>query len=193
MNLRISVLPMLLLLGSLSGPAQTSSAETKTVHLCAATPMNLSKRIVDTKWARNMLLRELKFERKQKHSPIVIESTPLDSQERDEALDEAKDKSCDYVLLTTVMDPVGPGRFGTTVGPNGFEQRPQMIGNDDPRQQLALTFKLIRPGYLRPIVEGVSASPAGDDEGTGAATDAMRSVAARVTSEIRKPRVQVPD
>lgn len=195
MTLRISVLPIILVfcLASIPSSADSSSAEAKVVHLCAARPMNLSKRIVDTKWAQNMLLRELKFERKEKHSPVVIESTPLDSQERDEALDEAKDKTCEYILLTTVMDPVGPGRFGTTVGPNGVEQPPQMIGNDDPRQQLALTFKLLRPGSPRPIVEGVSASPAGDDEGTGAATDAMRSVAARVTSEIRKPRVQVPD
>ena len=28
--------------------------------------MNLSQRLVDTKWARNMLMRELKFERKHK-------------------------------------------------------------------------------------------------------------------------------
>jgi hypothetical protein len=193
MTPRFLALPLLLFVGSLSCTAETASAETKTVNLCAATPLNLSKRGVDTRWARNMLLRELKFERKEKHSPIVIESTPLDSQQRDEAMEEAKDKNCDYVLLTTVMDPVGPGRVAPVIGPNGIEQRPQMIGNDDPRQHIALSFQLIRPGYLRPIVEGVSASPAGDDEGTGPATDAMRSVAARVTSEIRKSRVQVPE
>ena len=80
-------------MGSLSCTAETASAETKTVHLCAATPLNLSKRGVDTRWARNMLLRELKFERKEKHSPIVIESTPLDSQQRDEAMEEARIKT----------------------------------------------------------------------------------------------------
>lgn len=191
MTLRISSL--IVLFTSLISVAQTASSEPRTVHLCAATPMNLSKRIVDTKWARNMLLRELKFERKEKHSPVLIESVPLDAQEREEALDEAKDKDCDYILLTTVMDPVRPGRFGTTAGPGGFEQRPQIIGNDDPRQQLALTFKLLRQGSPRPIAEGVSSSPVGDDDGNAASTDAMRSVAARVAGEIRKPRVQSPD
>jgi hypothetical protein len=192
MTLRILVVPFLLFL-VIPGTAQTSSNEPKTVHVCAATPMNLSKRIVDTKWARNMLLRELKFERKEKHSPILIESEPLDAQEREEAVDEAKDKNCDYILLTTVMDPTGPGRIGTTVGPNGMERRPEAIGNADPRQQLAMTFKLLRGGSPRPVVEGVSAEPAGDDDGNAASTDAMRSVAARVASEIRKPRVQIPE
>jgi hypothetical protein len=193
MTLRISAVPLLLLFCSLPSLAQTSSSEPRVVQLCAATPMNLSKRLVDTKWARNMLLRELKFERKDKHSPVVIESTALDSQQREDALDEAKDKNCEYILLTTVMDPVGPGRFGPAVGPAGIEQRPQIIGNVDPRQQLALTFKLLRPGSPRPVAEGVSASPAGDDNDNAASTDAMRSVAARVAGEIRKPRVQIPD
>jgi hypothetical protein len=190
MTLRISAV---LLLCSISSLAQTASNEPKTVRLCAATPMNLSRRAVDTKWARNMLLRELKFERKQKHSPILIESIPLDAQELEAALDESKDKGCDYILMTTVMDPVGAGRLAGTVDPNGIEQRPQMIGNDDPKLQIALTFKLLRPGSPRPLAEGVSTSPAGEDEGTGASTDAMRVVASRAAGEIRKPRPQIPD
>src|ERR1700704_5607961 len=153
MTLRISA--VFLLLCSISSLAQTASNEPKTVHLCAATPMNLSKRLVDTKWARNMLLRELKFERKEKHSPVLIESVGLEASEREEALDEGKDKNCDYILLTTVMDPVGPGRLSGTIGPTGIEQRPQIIGNDDPSQQLAMKFKLLRPGSPRSIAEGV--------------------------------------
>jgi hypothetical protein len=192
MTLRIPVVPFLFLC-CIPAFAQSPSNEPKTIHLCAATPMNLSSRSVDTKWARNMLLRELKFERKEKHSPILIDSTPLDAQEREEALDEAKDKNCDYILLTTVMDPLGAGRLAGTIGPTGIEQRPQMIGNDDPRQHIALTFKLLHGGSPRPVAEGVSTSPAGEDEGTTASTDAMRMVAARVAGEIRKPRVQMPD
>ena len=191
MTLRISV--VVLLLCSAASLAQTPANQPRTVQLCAATPMNLSRRSVDSRWARNMLLRELKFERKQKHSPILIESTPLDAQELQAALEEAKDKGCDYILLTTVMDPVGAGRLAGTVGPNGIEQRPQMIGNEDPKFHLALTFKLFRPGSPRPLAEGVSTSPADEDEGTGASTEAMRAVASRAASEIRKPRPQIPD
>jgi hypothetical protein len=194
MTLRSSALPTLLLTSLLSIPSLAETKpEAKVVQLCVATPMNLSERLVDTKWARNMLMREMKFERKHKHSPIVIESTPLDSQEREDALAEAKDKNCDYTVITTVMAPTGPGRFGTAAGPTGIERRPEMIGNDDPRQQLALTFKLFRADSFRPVAEGVSASPAGDDNDNAASTDAMRSVAARVTDEIRKTRVQVPE
>jgi hypothetical protein len=194
MTLRSLVVPALLLTSLFSLPSLAESKpEGKVVQLCVATPMNLSKRLVDTRWARNMLMREMKFERKHKHSPIVIESTALDSQEREDALAEAKDKNCDYTVITTVMDPTGPGRFGTTVGPTGIERRPEIIGNDDPRQQLAMTFKLFRADSFRPVVEGVSASPAGDDNDNAASTDAMRSVAARVTDEIRKTRVQIPE
>lgn len=195
MTLRISAVPLILLFCTLSVPviAETAKADEKVVHLCAATPMNLSKRMVDTKWARNMLLRELKFQRKEKHSPVVIESIGLDAQQREDALAEAQDKNCDYIVLTTVIDPVGPGRFGTTVGPTGLEQRPQIIGNDDPRQQLAVKFSLLRPGSPRPLAEGVSASPDAGNDDNAASTDAMRVVASRVAGEIRKPRVQVPD
>jgi hypothetical protein len=194
MTLRSLEVPALLLTSLFSLPSLAETKpEGKVVQLCVATPMNLSKRLVDTRWARNMLMREMKFERKHKHSPIVIESTALDSQEREDALAEAKDKSCDYTVITTVMDPTGPGRFGTTVGPTGIERRPEIIGNDDPRQQLAMTFKLFRADSFRPVVEGVSASPAGDDNDNAASTDAMRSVAARVTDEIRKTRVQIPE
>jgi hypothetical protein len=56
-----------------------------------------------------------------------------------------------------------------------------------------MTFKLLRNGSPRPLVEGVSASPAGDDNDNAASTDAMRSVAARVAGEIRKQRVQIPE
>jgi hypothetical protein len=176
---------------SLSSSAQ-SKAEEKTVHVCAATPRNLSRRLVDTNWARTMLLRELKFERKHKRSPIIIESAGLEASDQADALEEAKDTTCDYVLLTTVMDPVGVGRLGTVIAPGGFEQRPQVIGNGEPERSLAMTFKLIRPDNPRPIVEGTSTVPArGDDN--GASTDAMRGVAARVAGEIRKSRVQMPD
>jgi hypothetical protein len=195
MILRISALALILLFCSVSipGAAETSKTDEKVVQLCAATPMNLSKRIVDTKWARNMLLRELKFQRKEKHSAVVIESTGLDAQQREDALAEAQDKNCDYIVLTTVMDPVGPGRFGTTVGPAGIEQRPQVMGNDDPNQLLAVKFSLLRPGSPGPLAEGVSVSPNADDAATTASTDAMRVVASRVAGEIRKPRVQAPD
>ena len=121
----------------------------------------------------------------------MIESTALDSQEREEALAEAKDKNCDYTVITTVMDPTGPGCFGHNCGADRIERRPEIIGNDDPRQQLAMTFKLFRADSFRPVVKEF-ASPAGDGNDNAASTDAMRSVAARVTDEIRKPRVQVP-
>ena len=194
MTLRSLEVPALLLTSLLSIPSLAETKpDAKVVQLCVATPMNLSHRLVDTKWARNMLMRELKFERKHKHSPMVIESTALDSQEREDALAEAKDKNFDYTVITTVMDPTGPGRFGTTVGPTGIERRPEIIGNDDPRQQLAMTFKLFRANSFRSIAEGVSSSPAADDNDNAASTDAMRSVAARVTDEIRKTRVQIPE
>jgi hypothetical protein len=95
--------------------------------------------------------------------------------------------------MTTVMDPVGAGRLAGTVGPNGIEQRPQMISNDDPKQNIALSFKLLRSGSPRPVVEGVSTSPSDEDEGTTASTDAMRTVANRVAGEIRKPRQMIPE
>jgi len=71
MMLRSSASALLLTsLLCIPSPAENKPEE-RVVQLCVATPMNLSQRLVDTKWARNMLMRELKFERKHKHAPIV--------------------------------------------------------------------------------------------------------------------------
>ncbi|HEY7617391.1 MAG TPA: hypothetical protein VH744_11355, partial [Terriglobales bacterium] len=74
----------------------------KIIHVGIALTNNQSRRMVATNWARNELVRQLKDLRKDKKSALVIDAIPLDSSEADEALREASEKNCRFVVMTTL-------------------------------------------------------------------------------------------
>jgi len=175
------------------GEDTSSKTESKTVRVGVAVPRNRSRRGVDTTWERAQLVREIKSLRKDKHSPILIEAVGLDSSDREEALDEAAKKDCDFVVTTLLIDPTSPGNGGVVLGPGGVQPNPTILGNSDPRRNLAVEFALVRLGTGRNFASGIASVPARDGDDTGAATDAMRSVALQVAHEIRKDRPAVPE
>jgi len=171
--------------------ASKDSKEEKVIHIGVAVPINHSRRIVDTTWARLQLAREIKVLRKDKHSPLLIDAVALDSSDREEAIDEAAKKDCDYVVTTLVVDPAVPGEV--RVGPGGLQRGPQIIGNANPQQNLAVQFVLLRLGSARNLAEGTVAAPSGQSDGIDAASEAMRGVATRVAHEVRKARPPAPE
>lgn len=171
--------------------AKENSKDEKVIHVGVAVPANQSRRIVDTNWAKQQLVREIRALRKEKHSPILIEPVALESRDREDALEEAAKKDCDYVVTTLVVDPLVPGEV--MVGPGGLPRSPQIIGNANPQENIAVRFVLSRLGSGRNLAEGMAASPAGDNEATSATTDAMRIVATRVAHELRRERVPMPE
>ncbi|HTR65104.1 MAG TPA: hypothetical protein VMH85_04980 [Terriglobales bacterium] len=168
----------------------TASKEENVVHIGVAIPYNRSRHIVDSKWAQSQLVRELKMLRKDKHSPLLLDAVALDSSDRDDAREEAEKKECDYLVTILFSDPAIPGEV--TAGPGGMQHNPQIIGNANPRENLAAEFAVLRLGSARNLAEGVTAVPAGDDA-ISAASDAMRTVATRVAHEIRKQRPPAPE
>lgn len=168
-----------------------AAQDDKVIHVGVAITNNQSLRMVATNWARNELVRQLKGLRKDKKSAVVIDAIPLDSSEADEALREASEKNCRFVVMTTLRDPMRLG--DVMVGPDGINTNPQMIGNANPHGHLAIKFSVLRTGSVRAFAEGVATAPAEDSDDMSAAREALRIVALRVASELRKEKAPAPE
>ena len=57
-------------------------------------------RLVSGEWARNQVIRNLKSLQIDRKSALTIEPVPLESEMKEDALEEAAEKHCHYVLLT---------------------------------------------------------------------------------------------
>ncbi len=73
-------------------------------------------------------------------------------------------------------------------GPDGVQPAPVIIGNVNPNQTLAIDFTILEVGNPRTLAEGTSTAPVEDNNDIRAADEAMRLVAHRVASELRKDR-----
>lgn len=173
-----------------------SSEDTNTVQVAVTLPVNQSRRLINSKWTRDQLVRNLKDLKKDKKSHMLIEPVAVDSDDLDESLMMARDKNWDYVVTTRLLEPKKLGGMGLGTGDWGsrtIESQPQLAGNTDPAQRMSVKFQIMRPGTLRPLAEGVVFVPDENDNDTSAANEAMRQVALRVASELRKKRSMMPE
>jgi hypothetical protein len=156
----------------------------KIIRVCVAAPANRSRREVATAWERNQLVRELERLRSDRKSPIIFDVVPLDAASREDAAPEAEKRGCQYYLLTTLLDAShGPGISG---GPDGVQPSPMIIGNGNSSQTLAMQFTVIEVGTARTLADGTTTAPVEDNNDIRAADEAVRLVAYRVASELRK-------
>ena len=131
--------------------------------------------------ATNARTASLRVDRK---SSIVLEAVALEATSREDASPEAEKKGCQFFVLTTLLDPSrGPGISG---GPDGVQPAPVIIGNANPNHALAIEFTILEVGTPRTLAEGTSTAPVEDNDDIRAADEAMRLVAHRVASELRK-------
>lgn len=173
------------------GFAQTSKKpsedeQKRTIRVGIAVTMNRSSREITPIWERDQLVRELQHLRTVRKSVIVLEPVSLEATEREDASPEAEKKSCQYFVLTTVLNPSrGPGISG---GPDGSQRAPVIIGNTNPNRSIAINFTIVEVGTARTVAEGTATAPLESNNDTRAADDAMSSVAHRVASELRSSR-----
>jgi hypothetical protein len=170
------------------------ASKARTVRIGVALPLNESRFLVSVEWARNQVIRSLKSLQTERKSSLTIEPALLESQMKADALEEAAEKHCDYVLLTRIENFSKTG--GVFVGPGGPESVPAVIGNVDPRKEMAVDFTVMRPGRPNPIFEGRTAAPT-DPPSTAAPSDnstfedAANQIALRVARELRKQKPQI--
>jgi hypothetical protein len=173
------------LLGSSPQNSNSPAADQKhTIRVGIAVMTNRSGRQASPIWERDQLVRELQRKRTDRKSSIVIEAVSLDASSREHAGSEAAQKNCEYLVLTTMVDPRrGPGISG---GPDGIAPPPVIVGNAKPGQILAVDFVILGISDQRTLAEGTSTASVEENNDTRAADEAMRMTAHRVASELRK-------
>ena len=173
------------LLGSSPQNTNPPAADQKhTIRVGIAAMTNRSGRQASPIWERDQLVRELQRKRTDRKSSIVIEAVSLDASSREDAGQEAAQKNCDYLVLTTMVDPRrGPGISG---GLDGIAPPPVIVGNAKPGQILAIDFVILGVSDQRTLAEGTSTASVEENNDTRAADEAMRMTAHRVASELRK-------
>jgi hypothetical protein len=134
-------------------------------------------------------VRNLQGNKKKKKSGILIEAVALDSTRKEDAILEAGQKQCNYVVLTKLINFSNSG--GVSAGPAGIEATPPLLGNSDPHSQMGMDFSLMRPGHPNAIAEGRVAAPTASPGTAGGAEmealdDDARQVASRVAHEIKE-------
>jgi hypothetical protein len=174
--------------------SNVSGSTARSVRIGVALPLNQSKFPVTYEWARDQIIRNLKALQTAPKSSLTIETVPLESGMKNDALQEGADKHCNYVLLTKIISLSKTG--GVLVGPAGIEPIPTLPGNVDPRKEMAVDFSVLRPGHLNSIVEGLTATPteppsATAPSGDSAFEDAASQIALRVASLLRKQKPQI--
>jgi hypothetical protein len=169
-----------------------STVDQRRIIRIGIAPMaNRSQRQGSPTWERNQLMRELQRLRVDHKSPIVLEAVSLEASSSEDASAESEKKGCQYFVLTTLLDAGhGPGISG---GPDGIQPAPVIIGNTNPNHALAMNFTVIEVGIARALTEGTAAAPVEDNNDIRAADEAIRLVAHRVASELRKDRPPSPD
>jgi hypothetical protein len=158
-----------------------------TIRVGVAVMTNRSGRQASPIWERDQLMRELQRKRTDRKSSLVIDAVSLDASSREDALQEAAQKNCEYLVLTTMVDPRrGPGISG---GPDGIAPPPVIVGNAKSGQILAIDFVILGVSDQRTLAEGTSTATVEENNDTRAADEAMRMTAHRIASELRKDRL----
>lgn len=165
------------------------------IRVGVAVPVNHSKFVISPEWGRDQIVRDLKPYATAKKNPVTIEAVPLESYAKSDAIAEAADKHCDYILLATIVD-FSRGAGGVYVGPGGMERTTPTIGNADQQKQLGVEFTVVRPGHPDPVFEGQTSTPT-DLPNTVAKSDntafedAAGQIAARVAAQLRKMKTEI--
>jgi hypothetical protein len=169
--------------------SEKSNPKQQVIRVGVAEPLNQSSFAVSTRYGRDQIVRDLQSKKKDKKSGIVIEAVALEATRKEDAMVEAGQQHCNYVVLTKLINFSNSG--GVSAGPAGIEATPPLLGNANPRSQMGMDFSLMRPGRLSPIADGRTAAPTDSPGSAGgsemfALEDNARQVASRVAHEIKE-------
>jgi len=125
--------------------------ENRIVRVGVPAMKNMAERAVPGNLERDRLVSDLNQQKPDKKLHLAVQGVPLEGTSPDEVADEAKQKKCDYVLYTTLVelrtfgDPVQrqPGTINTN--PNGvWSQRNPAAQAVDPEYRATVEYKLNR-------------------------------------------------
>lgn len=163
------------------------------VRVCVSTLKNSSRHIVSPTWQRNQLIKA--FERINKSKDVTkgkavrIETVPLES--TGEADPDVREKNCQFVLYTNLVEVLQPGVPQISLPPPGAVE--VGTGRGDPRayppdyHSATIEYRITRAGNLETWASGLVTAQEQLPEET-LVSQLMDQIAIRVASDLRKPR-----
>jgi hypothetical protein len=163
---------------------------------------NTSTRSVNRRLQRDWLVRAFQPDKKKKgkrpETPR-IEAVPLDSDSPGEAAREARDKNCNYILYTKLVELREPGDpqrrnqpGSISIGRPPLSQYPDPSVMHDPVHYAIVEYRLQRVGELEArLASSVSGEEHSDENGT--VQSLLSQIVDRVKDELREPGSRDPE
>jgi hypothetical protein len=168
--------------------------ENRVIRVGVPTMKNQAGRSVPGNMERDRLVAALNHQKPDKKQHLAVQGVPLEGAKADEVGAEAKEKQCDYVVYTSLIElrtstdavqRTTPGTIQTNPGGlwnNPNNPRAQALG---PEYSATVEYKLYRTGD----VEAISAAPFTDQQAMpeeAVVSQVMDRIATRVFAEIKK-------
>jgi hypothetical protein len=167
--------------------------ENQTVRVGVPVMKNAAGRSVPGTIERDRLVAALNQQKADKKTHLKVQGVPLDGMTPDDVGDEAKQKNCDYVVYTTLIelqsstDPVmarpTPGTIQTN--PGGVWSTPAGGRNLNPEYRATVEYRLYHTGNPSAISGAPFSNQQAADEET-VVSQIMNQIANRVWGEIKK-------
>ncbi len=174
-----------------------AAQENRIVRVGVATMKNAATLSVPGTLERDRLVTALNQLKPDKKLHIKVEGVPLDGITPDDVGAEAKDKKCDYVVYTTLVelrgstDPAMPRPGTIETNPNGVWNNPRGQAVD-PEYRATVEYKLYRAGDGAAI----SGAPFSTQEAMPEAavvSQVMDRIATRVFADVKKGPSPLPE
>ena len=178
-RITISVL-LTIALGSTTLQAQQDKAQSNIVRVGVPIMANTSTRTINRKQQRDWLVRDFLPEKKKKKKgaqaeTVQIEAVALDSDSPGDAIREAREKNCEYILYTNLVELREPGDPRPPNQPNtaSVGRDPLSVYNSDPTTMhdpvhyAQVDYRLERLGGSEALLaSSVSGQEHSDENGT---------------------------
>ena len=172
--------------------------ENRIIKVGVPTMQNRSGRSVPGDVERDRLVAALNQEKPDKKLHVKVQGVPLDGETPDEVGAEAKQKNCDYLVYTTLIelqastDPTMPRPGTIQTNPNGVWSTPNSPSTRalNPEYRATVEYRLYRTGNP----EAISGAPFSNQQmmpEMEVVAQVMNQIANRVFAEVKKsPPVQ---
>ncbi len=180
-----------ILAGASMAQAQGQQPPTK---VCVAMVKNTSNYSVNTRLQQSRLARDFNNAKKDKKGKLAtVEAVALDSETHDDASAEARDKGCDYVLLTNVvrMRAAGDQRQPNQNPPGNISIGRDPItaypgATEEPVYEAQVDFQVYKVGELEPVLGSTTSTieQSGNEDTTVSAT--LDIIVSRVRAALGK-------
>jgi len=171
--------------------------ENRVIRVGVAVLQNKAGRSVSGEMERDRLVSALNQEKPDKKLHVKVEGVALNGMTPGETGDEARQKKCDYVVYTSLVElqsstdvnaqPPRPGVGTIQTNPGGVWNTPpgQENRNMNPEYLATVDYRLYRTGNPSAIAGApFSARQAGNEE--SAVSQVMNQIANRVYAEVKK-------